>query len=212
MASMDTMDTLNRYADNAEVCLHYLDSQASPATSLAPLVYVPGMLGSAEVFADEVPHVAPRRCLAISSRGRGKSAAPPAGYAFADQVSDLAAVIAHAGLDRCCLMAFSVGVAFALGYACAHPERVQGLVIIDYAARYPQLTHEWAERAVARGATHRVEERVVHALWRESEEIPLWRRLGALACPTSKGSRYVRICLVGGRCCSACQARARLQA
>jgi pimeloyl-ACP methyl ester carboxylesterase len=81
-------------------------------------------------------------------------------------------------------VAFSVGVAFALGYACAYPERVRGLVIIDYPARYPQFTHEWAERAVARGSTHHVEERVVRALGRESEEIPLWGGLGALACPT----------------------------
>ncbi len=177
------MEHLDRYADNAGIRLHYLESEAAPGALLAPLVYVPGMLSSADEFADEMDHFAPRRCLAISLRGRGKSAAPPAGYAFADHVSDLAAVIARAGLDRCCLMAFSVGVAYALGYACAHPERIGGLVLMDYPARYPHFTQDWAERAVARSSAHRVEERVVRALQRESEEIALWERLGALTCP-----------------------------
>ena len=99
-----------RWANNKGVLLHYLDTGAFAAYNLVPIVFVPGALGSAENYVREMESLTPRRCLAVSLRGAGKSEAPEKGYTFEDHVFDIEAIIQESELNSFCLMAYSMGV------------------------------------------------------------------------------------------------------
>jgi pimeloyl-ACP methyl ester carboxylesterase len=129
-----------------------------------------------------------RRVVAVDVRGRGRSDAPPSGYAWEDHIGDVAAVIDAAGLEQPVLVGFSRGSSYALGYALRAPERVRALVIGDYFARHVGLPPEFAERQLAvvlRGVpmSERMPEHAVLGVARESREVPLWDRLGELDGP-----------------------------
>ena len=93
-----------------------------------PVLCVPGALSPAESFRGLGLAMAsgdlggrPRRCLAVSLRGRGSSEAPPSGYALRDLVADIHAAAAVAGLaaDRAGHIGLgqSMGVPQAVRYA-----------------------------------------------------------------------------------------------
>jgi len=170
------------WADNGGVKLHYLRSGDAAGT---PLIYLPGALGSAEQFRDEMVRLAPRPVVSVSLRGVGKSDAPAHGYCFEDLVSDLRAVLDHAALPPFCLMAFSRGVPIALRYAAAHPHALKGLILLDYPARYRKIPESWvlqAKRWVEQVSLG-VPSHVIEQLQRESDEVALWEELPAVACP-----------------------------
>ncbi|NRF94483.1 alpha/beta hydrolase [Paenibacillus frigoriresistens] len=166
------------FALNQEVRLHYLVSSTSTANT--PLVYIPGMLGSAEEFFFSA--FDDRECTAISLRGRGKSDSPKTGYTFNDHVADIEAVVSqkHIDSDRFVLMAFSRGAAYAMGFASQRPERLKGLIICDFPAKYPVFSTEWLERCLANPHTNFD---VVQAIFDETEEVDLWDQLKAIECP-----------------------------
>ena len=166
------------WASNQGTRLHYLESGSEGL----PLVFLPGTFGFAEDYVPEMSALAPRRCIAVSLRGRGKSDAAESGYAFDDHVGDFAAIVAHVGLARCAVMAYSMGVPWALGYALREVRRVAGLVLGDYPARYRALAPGWASRAVS-AMPQRANPAVARALERDSAEVLLWDRLGELRCP-----------------------------
>lgn len=157
------------------VRIHYLDSGEQEESGRIPLMYIPGSLESADGFRSEMEKLAPRRTLAVSWRGAGKSDAPETGYSLEDQVADAEAVMEEALEGRFCLMAYSMGVPRAIELAARHPRRVAGLILIDYPARYPALSETWAERVLA--SSRKIPERVVRAMQRESREVLLWDRL-----------------------------------
>lgn len=170
------------WAENQSVQLHYLDSGGDAAIPLVPIVFISGLLGSAEDYVPDMPLLEPRRCIAISLRGRGKSEAPETGYSFDDHVADIEAVIDKIGLRIFCLMAFSASVAYAIGYAFRHPELLAGLIIGDYPARYPKFSPEWVDHTLA-AFRDRVKPHVARALQRESAEMLLWEGLEHIKCP-----------------------------
>jgi len=178
------MEIQECWAEHHAVRLHYLDNKMDADPTLAPLVYIPGIMGSAEDFRAEIPLFAPRRCIAVSLRGRGKSDAPEIGYTLADHRADIEAIVAHAQLERFCLMAHSVGVAYAISYASRHPQHLTGLILLDYPARYPAFSPQWAQRLLSRLPPERVRPHAVHGLQRESQELPLWSDLDRITCPT----------------------------
>ncbi len=110
-----------RWVDNLGVRLHYIQSNPDAPETLVPLVYIHGAYGTAEGFLPEMEALSPRRCLSVSLRGRGKSDAPEAGYSFDHHISDIKALVNHLNLRRFCLMGWSVGVAYSIGYASHHP-------------------------------------------------------------------------------------------
>jgi pimeloyl-ACP methyl ester carboxylesterase len=64
------------WADNRGVRLHYLDSGRETSGGLVPVVFIPGAMGTAELYRHEIQSLAPRRRVAMSLRGCGKSEAP----------------------------------------------------------------------------------------------------------------------------------------
>ena len=167
------------WATNGGVRLHVLESGRGRAGT--PVLFVPGMMGTAEDHGSEMDFLAPRRCVAASLRGRGRSDAPETGYSFKDHVGDLEAVVRHARLRRFHIVGYSVGAAYAIGYATRHPANVRGLVIGDYPARYPRFPEGWVPRALA--AIPGASEVAVRSLQRESAAIPLWPALSRLRGP-----------------------------
>ena len=161
--------------------LHYL--QWGDAADLTPLVYIPGSLGSANHFREEMQLLAPRRTVAVSPRGLGESSAPQHGYSFTNRVDDLEVVLDRLALAPSCVMAFSLGVPVALRYATRNPTRVPGMILLDYPARYPARSPEWLERALPFARERGIPERVVRRLQLESEQVELWDELPDVRAP-----------------------------
>lgn len=170
------------WASNQGVRLHYLETHRDSAPDLTPIVYIPGMMGSAEAFLREMDALAPRRCIGVSLRGRGRSEAPPDGYTFQHHISDIQAIIKTTGLRSFCLMAWSIGVPYSIGYASRDPELVSGLILLDYPARYPAFSLEWVDRTMAR-LSGTVSTHVITGLQHDSSEVLLWDRLQDIRCP-----------------------------
>ena len=145
-------------------------------------MFLPGTFGMAEDYVPEMSALAPRRCVAVSLRGRGRSDVPELGYSFEDHVRDFDTIVAESGLDRFCLMAYSMGAAYAIGYAARNAARLAGLIIGDYPARYRALAPAWVGRALT-ALPDRAKPAVARALQRESSEVVLWERLAEIRCP-----------------------------
>jgi pimeloyl-ACP methyl ester carboxylesterase len=168
------------------VRIHALDNERASG-ALPPVVIIPGMGESAEEYWWLADEVGDRRVVAVDVRGRGRSDAPETGYRWEDHIGDIAAVVDGLGLERFILVAFSRGSSYALGYALANPSRVRGLVIGDYMARHVGLPREFADRQLEvslRGVPmrERMPEHAVVGVVEDSEEVPLWDRLGELQC------------------------------
>lgn len=70
--------------------------------------------------------------LLYDLRGHGLSERPPDGYALADSVDDLAALLRALGIDGPVhIVGNSYGGTVGLGYALAYPQRVASLVLIE---------------------------------------------------------------------------------
>ena len=170
------------WLSNRGVRLHYIESNPDAPASLLPLVYIHGAYGKAEGFLPEMEALSPRRCVAVSLRGRGKSDSPETGYTLDHHISDIAALVNHLGLGRFCLMGWSVGVAYSIGYAFRNPTFVAGLILLDYPARYPAFPPQWVDRALSDPSMD-WKPHVVRAIQRESAEVPLWDDLTKVQCP-----------------------------
>lgn len=178
-----TVVTEERWTSSRGARIHYLDSADHADRHLVPVMIIPGAFGTAEDCRREMTALAPRRCVAISLRGRGQSDAPQAGYRFEDHVADLEAVAQHARLNGFCLMAYSQGVPMAIGYADRRLPSVAGLILGDYPAHYRALPADWPER-VASASPERVNLEVARAIQRESRDVLLWGSLSRITCST----------------------------
>jgi pimeloyl-ACP methyl ester carboxylesterase len=114
---------------NKDVRIHYLVKDSE--SNLTPLVYIPGMLGSAEVFVSEMESLSPRKCISISLRGRGKSDVPSTGYSLIDHVSDIESVVNDCNLNKFVLMAYSMGVPYAIEFVAKNSSLIEGLIILE---------------------------------------------------------------------------------
>ncbi len=119
-----------------------METCAAQGSALVPVAFIPGFLGSAENYRREMDSLPERRCVAVSLRGRGLSDAPEAEYSFEDHVSDIEAFVDQVGLQGFCLCAYSVGVAYAIGFASSHPGLLAGLILADYSAHYPKVREQ----------------------------------------------------------------------
>ncbi len=167
-----------QWAENGDVRLHYLDSGEGSDPALTPVVFVPGMLGTAEDYRTEIESLAPRRAIALSLRGRGQSEPSDEGYRFVDHIRDIEAVIDASGVEDFCLMGYSIGVPYALGYTILNSSRVAGMILGDYPARYPTLEPGWIKQMAGRAPRP-----VLEALQRDSGELLLWADLPVINVP-----------------------------
>jgi pimeloyl-ACP methyl ester carboxylesterase len=94
------------------------------------------------------------RCIAWDERGHGGTAGDTlAPFSYYDSADDLAALLAHLGIERAVLAGMSQGGFLSLRCALTHPEVVRALILIDTQAGcedpanlegYMQLAQNWA--------------------------------------------------------------------
>jgi pimeloyl-ACP methyl ester carboxylesterase len=101
-----------------------------------PLVLLHGGIAASEVFAAVVPELADRRrVITVDLQGHGHTAdidRPLRPELLAD---DIAALIAHLGLEQADVLGYSLGGSVALRLAIQHPARVRRLVLVSIAVR-----------------------------------------------------------------------------
>ncbi len=176
------------FLKNGDIRLHAFDNKSSNRKQI-PLLIVPGLAETAADYIDLIDYLAPRRCVAITLRGRGLSDAPMTGYSLRDHVSDIAAARATIDRETICLMAFSRGVAYGLGYAVDHAPELAGLILGDYPAFHSSLPPEFVERflgTVWRGkpVSETFAAHALRAIQIEAREVVFWDRLDVIACPS----------------------------
>src|SRR3989475_9736455 len=172
------------WAVNRGLRIHYLDSNPVGSQGLTRLAYGPGALNAADGLLPEMEALAPRRCVSMALRGRGKSDAPMSGYTFEEDVSDVEAVVDNLRLKGFCLMGWSLGVPHVIRYAARHLDKIVGLILLDYAARYPRFTKEWMEGILADPVFQKLAPaHAVRGIHEDSMEIPLWDELKGIDCP-----------------------------
>lgn len=79
----------------------------------------------ADELGDDVTLVAP------DLRGRAGSAATPGPYGMANHAKDLVALLDHMGAERGTIVGHSMGGFVGAAFAANHPERLDGLVLVD---------------------------------------------------------------------------------
>jgi len=97
-----------------------------------PLVLLHGGLGAGEALAPLIGALAVgRRVVAADLQGHGRTPDADRPLAPESLADDVAALIAHLGLDRADVMGYSLGGVAALRTAIQHPDRVRRLVLVS---------------------------------------------------------------------------------
>jgi len=113
------------FLDRGDASIFYDVAGSGPA-----LIFAHGLGGNHLSWWQQVPHFQDRyTCVTFAHRGFAPSREEPGGPGAHAFVDDLAALIAHLGLDDVRLVAQSMGGWTCLGYALRHPERVRALVL-----------------------------------------------------------------------------------
>jgi pimeloyl-ACP methyl ester carboxylesterase len=119
------------YADVNGLSLYYEEHGSGE-----PLVLLHGGLGAAELWAPVLPALAAgRRVIAVDLQGHGHTADVDRPLRPETMADDVAALIAHLGLERADVMGYSLGGLTALRTAIQHPGRVRRLVVVSVAFR-----------------------------------------------------------------------------
>jgi pimeloyl-ACP methyl ester carboxylesterase len=96
----------------------------------APLILLHGGLGATDMFADILPALSKNhRVIAVDLQGHGRTADIDRPLDVRFMADDVAALIAHLGLDRPDVVGFSLGGGVAFRTAAQHPDRVGKLVM-----------------------------------------------------------------------------------
>ncbi|HEU5190712.1 MAG TPA: alpha/beta fold hydrolase [Methylomirabilota bacterium] len=175
--------------------LHYVEWGAPTAP---PVILLHGITGHARTWDTLAEALAPQwRVLALDQRGHGDSEPAPDGdYTPGAMADDLEAFVDALGYRRFTLLGLSMGGRVAMGFAGAHPDRVERLVIVDIApeihppgmarirtmiANAPETieSEEWAvETAMAanpRADVGELRHRIKHALKRAPDGTLTWK-------------------------------------
>ena len=175
------MTLVDKWANVEKVKIHYLAS-SDYDKNLIPLVYVPGALNYAEQSIELMNHFKGRRCITMSLRGRGNSDAPSNSYSLNDHVQDINAVVLQSKVKNYCLMAYSMGVPYAIKFASTNPN-LKGLIICDYPAKYPLIPETWTEGIISNGLIDKEKKYVVEGIQKESRQIDLQNELSLINVP-----------------------------
>ncbi len=119
-----------------------------------PLILLHGGLGSGEMFGPVLPALAARhRVIAVDLQGHGRTADIDRPLDVRFMADDIAALIAHLGLDRPAVVGFSLGGGVAFRTAAQHPERVGKLVMASAHIRsdavYPEMRQQQGQVSAA---------------------------------------------------------------
>jgi len=170
------MDISSHRASNGKIAIHYLISNEQDTS--VPLLICPGLSETAEEYVELMTYLSPRKCVVLSFRGRGQSDTPESGYDLQSHVSDIAAVVADAQLNRFHLYANSRGVAYALGYMEKDTSGVMSVILQEYPAEHRAMPEGWAEDYISRylvqfSRQRNIRPEAVRGIERESTQLRL---------------------------------------
>jgi pimeloyl-ACP methyl ester carboxylesterase len=163
-----------QYARSGDVSIAYQVHGDGPMD----LVYVPGWVSNIELMWDD-PVLASilrrlgsfARVITFDKRGTGLSDRVPDGELpdLETRADDLRAVMDSAGSQRATLLGHSEGGNLSTLFAAAHPERVEGLILVaSYAKRIWSEDYPWAPKPADREA----EIAEAEATWGDPDAIP----------------------------------------
>ncbi len=120
-----------RYADLGDMLVHYRD--VGDADDVVVLLH--GVPQTSHEWRHVIPRLAPRyRVIAPDLRGLGDTSRPPSGYDKKTVAADVWRLVhEHLGIDRFFLVGHDWGGPTAFALACAHPDAVRRLAILDVA-------------------------------------------------------------------------------
>jgi len=125
-----------------------------------PVIFSHGLFMDHEMFAPQVAALKDRyRCITWDERGHAGTATDTlAPFSYYDSADDLAALLAHLGVERAVLAGMSQGGFLSLRCALTHPEVVRALILIDTQAGqedperlagHMQLANAWASTGLS---------------------------------------------------------------
>jgi pimeloyl-ACP methyl ester carboxylesterase/UDP:flavonoid glycosyltransferase YjiC (YdhE family) len=134
------------YVANSGIRIHYeVHGTGQPALLLLPT----WAIVDSRHWKMQIPFLARNyRVITFDPRGNGRSDRPrdPAAYADSAFASDIRAVLDATGTERAVLGAFCTGFVWALLFAAAHPQRVDGIITIAPTLPIPPAD-PWAEHS-----------------------------------------------------------------
>lgn len=175
-----------------DITTHYIEA----GTGDRNLLFVPGLMMTAEIWKEQVPYFAARgfHVYAIDPRSQGLTTKTDTGNTYHQQAADLHALLKKLNLEHCTLVGEGAGVITLLEYI-ASPEtlRPDALVFVDWAP--PGLAEkEYPSQAAlqqARDAAIALEDdrakavdQLVHGLFKSQQPGPLYKELADNALKT----------------------------
>jgi pimeloyl-ACP methyl ester carboxylesterase len=128
------------FVHNGPVKIHVLENGVYSSKTPSLLV-ISGLWEPAEraipVLSGILSHV-----VTLSLRGRGLSSTPETGYSIDDHLSDIQAVVSHCKLKNYCVLGFSRGASYALGWSLKNQQNMCGLIIGDQPPIHTKLSPE----------------------------------------------------------------------
>ncbi|OKP79980.1 hypothetical protein A3844_27635 [Paenibacillus helianthi] len=117
------------FVHNGAVVLHVLEN-GEPSSTMPSLLVIGGLWEPAERAIPLLSNL-PGHTVSFSFRGRGLSSTPYGGYDLEDHLSDIAAVVTHTGIEHYCVLGYSRGASYALGWSLQNQEQIKGLILVD---------------------------------------------------------------------------------
>ncbi len=131
------------FVNNGSVKIHVLENGV-PSNDTPSLLIISGLWEPAEraipILSEISSHV-----VALSLRGRGLSSTPESGYSLAAHLSDIDAVVKLCKLEKYCVLGFSRGAAYALGWSLENQQHMSGLILVDQPPIHTKLGTEQVE-------------------------------------------------------------------
>jgi pimeloyl-ACP methyl ester carboxylesterase len=195
------MTGAERWTEASGLRIRYLDNAPRDPVGL-PILFSPGFTDVAEEYEALLEFFAPRRVLVVEVRGRGRSDAPPSGYAAQDHVRDLAAVLENEQIERFHLMTFSRGTTWGLDLVLTEPSRVATISIGDYWMREHAVGPEIADQILlsrfrGRPLADRVQPHVPAELFGASRNRDLCGEIAATGLPVLVATGTEPGCILG---------------
>ncbi|AHV96726.1 alpha/beta fold hydrolase [Paenibacillus sabinae] len=128
------------FVNNGSVALHVLENGvASP--DVPSLLIIGGLWEPSERAIPLLSGIS-SHVVAFSFRGRGLSSTPQSGYDLTDHLTDIEAIVKHCELQKYCILGFSRGASYALGWSIQNQHNMQGLILVDQPPIHRSLTAE----------------------------------------------------------------------
>lgn len=120
-----------------------------------PVLLTHGYASSARMWEPQIGALTERyRLIVWDMRGHGRTDSPEslAAYSEAETVADMAALLAHLGVEQAVIGGLSLGGYMSMAFYVAHPQMVRALVLCDTGPGYrnPTARAGWNETAVRR--------------------------------------------------------------